>query len=84
VAKPCRDWKRYLAELCIQPRPSVGEPVLYGESFAVVGCAPNEWQTKAEARHAIFEFIEVWYNRQRRHSTLGYVSPSEYEARLAA
>ncbi len=31
----------------------------------------------------IFEYIEVFYNRQRRHSTLGYHSPAEYEARAA-
>lgn len=38
------------------------------------------WPTRAAARLAIFEFIEVWYNRQRRHSTLGYTTPTEYEA----
>ena len=36
--------------------------------------------TRAEARRAIFEFIEVWYNRQRLHSHLDYRSPKEYEA----
>ncbi len=35
--------------------------------------------TRAEARAAIVEYIEVFYNNQRRHSTLGYVSPAEYE-----
>jgi putative transposase len=39
-----------------------------------------EWATRDEARTAVFEYIEVWYNRQRRHSTLGYFSPAEYEA----
>jgi len=34
---------------------------------------------QAEARMAIFEFIEVWYNPGRRHSTLGYLSPIDYE-----
>src|SRR5690606_18829686 len=33
-----------------------------------------------EARQDIFEWIEVFYNRQRRHSTLGYRSPAEFEA----
>ena len=42
----------------------------------------NDWRTKAEARRAIFRYIETWYNRQRRHSTLGYISPAEYEAQL--
>ncbi len=37
------------------------------------------WPTRAAAQLAIFEFIEVWYNRRRRHSTLGYRSPLEHE-----
>ena len=40
------------------------------------------WGLREEARAAIFEYIEVWYNRQRRHSSLGYVSPAEYEQHL--
>ena len=39
----------------------------------------HTWATRAQARQAIFEFIEVFYNRQRLHSSLGYVSPAEYE-----
>jgi putative transposase len=42
------------------------------------------WPTRAAARHAIFEFIEVFYNRQRLHSSLGYLSPTEYEAQKQA
>jgi transposase InsO family protein len=38
-----------------------------------------DFATRAEARAAIFEYIEVFYNVQRRHSSLGYVSPLEYE-----
>ena len=38
--------------------------------------------TRAAASRALFEFIEVWYNRQRRHSTLGYRTPMEYETEL--
>ncbi len=34
---------------------------------------------KIEAMAAIFEFIEVWYNRQRLHSSLGYLAPIDYE-----
>jgi len=37
------------------------------------------YQTRAEVRNAVFEYIEVFYNRQRRHSSLGYVSPIIYE-----
>ena len=40
------------------------------------------WHSKAEARRAIFRYIEMWYNRKRRHSTLGYLSPAEYEVQL--
>jgi putative transposase len=44
----------------------------------------NDWHTKEDARRAIFRYIELWYNRKRRHSTLGYVSPAAYEAQLEA
>lgn len=40
----------------------------------------RQFATHAEARPAIFEYIEIFYNRQRRHSTLGYVSPAQFEA----
>lgn len=39
----------------------------------------EDYQGREEARASIFEYIEVFYNRKRRHSTLGYVSPAEYE-----
>lgn len=39
--------------------------------------------TREDAKRDIFEYIEVFYNRKRRHSTLGYDSPAEYEARTA-
>ncbi len=42
-----------------------------------------DWQTHEQARRAIFNYIEVWYNRQRRHSSLGYRTPAEYEKQLA-
>jgi transposase InsO family protein len=42
----------------------------------------NDWQTRNEARHAIFDYIERWYNPKRRHSTLDYVSPAQYEEQL--
>lgn len=40
------------------------------------------FENRAAARAAIFEYIEVWYNRKRLHSTLGYVSPEQYESSL--
>jgi transposase InsO family protein len=39
----------------------------------------EDYQTREEAKASIFEYIEVFYNRQRRHSTLGFKSPTEYE-----
>jgi len=39
----------------------------------------EDYRTRAEAKQSLFEYIEVFYNRQRRHSYLGYVSPEEYE-----
>ena len=44
----------------------------------------NDWHSRAEARRAIFRYIETWYNPRRRHSTLGYISPAEYEQQLQA
>jgi putative transposase len=40
------------------------------------------FHTRDDARHAVFEFIEIWYNRQRRHSSLGYRTPVEFEKDL--
>jgi putative transposase len=42
----------------------------------------HTYQTRQEAQLSIFEYIEVFYNRQRRHSTLGYLSPVTYEQQL--
>ena len=50
--------------------------------FATLECellARTTLSTHAEARTAIFEFIEGWYNTRRRHSALNYVSPLEFE-----
>ena len=43
----------------------------------------RQYRTRDEATRDIFEYIEVFYNRLRRHSTLGYDSPAEFEARTA-
>lgn len=42
-------------------------------------CVTGVFASRAEARTTIFEYLEVWYNRQRLHSTLGYLSPVEFE-----
>lgn len=39
----------------------------------------RKFKTREEAKQAIFQWIETWYNCQRRHSALGYMSPIEYE-----
>ncbi len=44
----------------------------------------NVWPTRAAARRAIKEFIEIFYNYQRLHSAIGYQSPARYEAAIAA
>jgi len=45
-------------------------------------CFPlsNSFESKAQARRTIFEYIEVYYNNQRLHSALGYQSPRQYES----
>lgn len=43
----------------------------------------EKYPTREAARQSLFEYIEVFYNRRRRHSSLGYVSPHEYEQALA-
>jgi putative transposase len=52
--------------------------------FATLECellARQLFRTQLEARSALFEYIEVFYNRQRRHSALGYLSPEAFERR---
>ena len=46
-------------------------------------CVTGIFLTHAQARTVIFEYLEVWYNRQRLHSTLGYHSPVDFEQRFS-
>ena len=41
----------------------------------------QRWKTRVELANAIFDYIEIFHNRQRRHSALGYLTPIEYELR---
>jgi putative transposase len=53
--------------------------------FATLECellSRSSFSTHADARAALFDFIEVFYNRQRRHSALGYLSPESFERSL--
>lgn len=43
-------------------------------------CVRGRYSSRREARQAIFRYIEIWYNRHRRHSALGYLSPHAFEA----
>ncbi len=52
--------------------------------FATLACElldRRRFRSQAEARMAVFHFIEGFYNPTRRHSSLGYLSPIEFEAR---
>lgn len=69
-------------------RPSMGsvgdacDNAMCESFFATLECElldRRKFRTKAEARMAIFEFIEGWYNPSRRHSALGYKSPITFE-----
>ena len=71
-------------------RPSMGsagdcyDNALCESFFATLECElldRQRFRTQAEARTAIFEFIEGWYNPHRKHSSLGYRSPLQYERR---
>ena len=39
----------------------------------------SRWRTRIELANAIFEYLEIFYNRQRRHSSLAMLTPIEYE-----
>jgi putative transposase len=69
-------------------RPSMGsvgdayDNALCESFFATLECElldRRRFPSQAEARRAIFEYIEGWYNPHRRHSALGYHSPLTYE-----
>jgi putative transposase len=69
-------------------RPSMGsvgdayDNAMAESFFATLECEllnRRRFKTQVEARHAIFRFIEGWYNPHRRHSSLGNISPVSYE-----
>ena len=71
-------------------RPSMGsvgdcyDNALCESFFATLECElldRRRFRDQAEARTAVFEFLEGWYNPRRRHSALGYLSPMEFERR---
>lgn len=73
-------------------RPSMGsvgdcfDNAMAESFFATLECElidRRRFKSQAEAEIAVFDFIESWYNPQRRHSSLGYLSPMKYEQRHA-
>ena len=71
-------------------RPSMGtvgdayDNAMAESFFATLECElidRRKWETKTEARLALFTYIEGWYNPRRRHSALGHTSPAAFEAR---
>ena len=74
-------------------RPSMGsvgdayDNAMAESCFASLECElldRRSFKTQAEARMAVFTWIEAWYNPRRRHSALGRISPTEFERRHAA
>jgi len=72
-------------------RPSMGsvgdcfDNAMCESFFATLQCellGRRRSESQAEAKMAIFEFIEGWYNPHRRHSSIGYLSPVNYERRM--
>ncbi len=41
----------------------------------------QRWRTRIELANAIFKYLEIWHNRQRRHSAPGWIPPLEFENR---
>ena len=68
LSRPRQCWDNAVAESFFA---SLKEELIYRRS----------WATRAQARVAIVDYIEVFFNRRRLHSSLGYLSPAEYEAR---
>jgi len=77
----------------LRVRPSMGsvgdayDNAMSESFFATLECELLDrarFRTQVEARRAVFEWIEAWYNPRRRHSAIGYLSPNELERRHAA
>ena len=68
LSRPRQCWDNAVAESYFS---SLKEELIHRQS----------WATRAQARRAIVDYIEVFYNRRRLHSSLGYLCPAEYEAR---
>jgi putative transposase len=78
--------RRLAAEGLVASMGTVGDALDNAMCESLIGTMKIEklnrqaWRSIEEVRAAIFEWIETWYNRRRRHSALGYLSPLEYES----
>lgn len=56
----------------------------WNHSFKVEAIHGEKFKTRAEAKNHVFEYIDIYYNRKRLHSGLGYLSPVYFEAQMVA
>ena len=56
----------------------------WNHSFKVEAVHGERFKTRSDAKYQVFEYIEVYYNRKRLHSTLGYLSPVAFETKKVA
>jgi transposase InsO family protein len=56
----------------------------WNHSFKVEAIHGEKFKTRDDARKDVFEYIEVYYNRKRLHSTLGFLSPELFEVKMVA
>lgn len=78
--------RRLAAEGLVGSMGSVGDALDNAMCESLIGTMKIEkldrqsWRSVEDVRAAVFEWIETWYNRRRRHSALGYLSPLEFES----
>jgi putative transposase len=78
--------KRLAAEGIVASMGSVGDALDNAMCESLIGTMKIEkldrqpWRSVEDVRAGVFDWIETWYNRRRRHSSLGYLSPLEYES----
>jgi putative transposase len=78
--------RRLAAEGLVASMGTVGDALDNAMCESLIGTMKIEkldrqsWRSVEDVRAAVFDWIERWYNRRRRHSSLGYLSPLEYES----
>ena len=84
-AQHARLAKRHRIRLSVGRRGQCWDNAVAESFFATVKTElihRHAWSTRKAATSAIFDYIEGWYNTHRRHSTLGYLSPTQYESTI--